>query len=107
MVFGLHLRTAHPVLDGGFPMRVANSFAWAIGLVSLSACGGSETPTNPSSGSTISIVGQNGTQAFTPNPAPFGGQQIAFKNNDGTVHRIVLNDGSFDTGDLAAGASSR
>lgn len=88
-------------------MRLAGLSALVVGLASLLACGGSSNPTNPSSGATISIVGQNGTQAFTPNPAPFGGQQVVFSNNDRTMHHIVLNDGSFDTGDLAPGASSR
>jgi plastocyanin len=74
-------------------------------------CGGSTSPSSPSNSSgnlpTISIVGQNGTQAFSPNPASFGGQQIAFKNNDRITHRVVLNDGSTDTGDIAPGATSR
>jgi plastocyanin len=30
-----------------------------------------------------------------------------FKNNDSASHRIVLNDGSVDTGDIAPGATSR
>ena len=89
-------------------MRVLSAFALAVGLASLSGCGGSSNPTTPTTGAaTISIVGQNGAQAFTPNPAPFGGQSVVFKNNDSTTHRVVLNDGSLDTGDLAPGATSR
>jgi plastocyanin len=93
---------------------------WALmaGLAALSACGssGGGTPSNttaPSpasttaSTSTITIVGQNGAQAFTPNPAGFGGQQVVFKNNDSVAHHVVLNDGSVDTGDIAPGATSR
>ena len=92
---------------------------WALaslaGLVCLSCGGGgsgSSTPTAPSGGgntaaTTIAINGQNGTQAFTPNPASFGGQMVAFKNNDSVTHRVVLNDGSVDTGDIAPGATSR
>jgi plastocyanin len=79
-------------------------------LVAVVGCGGSgssasapSTTTSP----TISIVGQNGTQAFSPNPAAFGGQQVIFKNNDSVTHRIVLNDGSVDTGEIAPGATSR
>jgi plastocyanin len=79
-------------------------------LVTAVGCGGSgssasapSTTTSP----TISIVGQNGTQAFSPNPAAFGGQQVVFKNNDSVTHRIVLNDGSVDTGEIAPGATSR
>jgi plastocyanin len=52
-------------------------------------------------------MGQNGTQAFSPNPASFGGQSVVFKNNDSITHRVVLNDGSVDTGDIAPGATSR
>lgn len=72
-------------------------------------CGGSSTSTGPSSSNTpaINIVGQNGTQAFSPNPASLGGQSIVFKNNDSVIHRILLNDGSVDSGDIAPGATSR
>jgi plastocyanin len=89
---------------------------WALaslaGLGCLS-CGGSSsssTPTSPSTGgsaTTIAINGQNGTQAFAPNPAALGGQPVMFKNNDSVTHRVVLNDGSIDTGDIAPGAISR
>jgi plastocyanin len=86
---------------------------WALALAGL-ACmtcgGGSSTPTSPTSGgstTTIAINGQNGTQAFSPNPASFGGQMVTFKNNDSVAHRVVLNDGSVDTGDIAPGATSR
>ena len=90
---------------------------WALaslaGLACLS-CGGSSssTPTAPtgggsSSATTIAINGQNGTQAFSPNPAAFGGQTVVFRNNDSVSHRVVLNDGSIDTGDIAPGATSR
>jgi plastocyanin len=75
-------------------------------------CGDGDSNSNPSgpstaTGPTISIVGQNGTQAFTPNPASFGGQTVVFKNNDSIPHRVVLNDNSIDTGDIAPGATSR
>ena len=87
--------------------------ALSIAVVTVCGCGGStgsSTPTAPSttpSGVTININGQNGTQAFSPNPASFGGQSVVFKNNDSVTHRIVLNDGSVDTGDIAPGATSR
>ena len=90
---------------------------WMLQLTALFAtvtatgCGGNSTPSSPSnqptSLPTIEIVGRNGTQAFSPNPASFGGQQIVFKNNDSITHRVVLNDGSIDTGDIAPGATSR
>ena len=56
---------------------------------------------------TVSIVGQKNDQSFSPNPAPVSqGGAIVFKNNDNTVHRIVMNDGSFDSGNLNPGATS-
>ena len=72
------------------------------------ACGSS--PTSPSPGgsevTTIVINGQNGAQAFSPNPASPASRQVVFKNNDTAVHRIVLNDNSADTGEVAPGATS-
>lgn len=79
-------------------------------LLTTAGCGGDSspsTPSPPSNSSTINIVGQNGTQAFSPNPASMGGQSIVFKNNDSVVHRIVLNDGSGDSGEIAPGGTSR
>ena len=88
-----------------------------VGLAAASACGSSGSSSNttapspasttPTATPTITIVGQNGAQAFTPNPAAFGGQQVVFKNNDKVTHHVVLNDGSVDTGDIAPGATSR
>lgn len=87
-------------------------------IVASSACGGgsSDSPssptsptTNPGSSSlTINIVSTAGAQSFAPNPAPqTAGASVTFRNGDGVVHRIVANDGSFDTGDIAPGATSR
>jgi len=93
-------------------VRLWKLFAGTVSLAFVFGCGSdsgspapspSPTPNVP----TINIVGQNGTQAFTPNPASLGGQSIAFKNNDSVTHRVVLNDGSVDTGDIAPGATSR
>ena len=77
-----------------------------------SACGGSNNnPGGPSgsgsSAATITITRQNGAQSFSPNPANFGGQTVVFKNNDTISHRVALNDGTLDTGDIAPGATSR
>jgi plastocyanin len=79
--------------------------------MAASACGGGgSTATTPSAAPsllTITIQGQNGTQAFAPNPASFGGQSVVFKNNDSVTHHVVLNDGSVDTGDIPPGGTSR
>ena len=92
----------------------------AIFGLSFSACGGSGystgsggSPTSPTAASpegvlTINVVAINGAQSFSPNPATLpSGQMIVWHNVDSTTHRVVLNDRSVDTGDLAPGASSQ
>jgi plastocyanin len=45
--------------------------------------------------------------SFEPNPAPFAqGALVVWRNTDAATHRIVMNDGSFDSGNIAPGASS-
>jgi plastocyanin len=89
-------------------------------ILGFSACGGSNnnynpnpnnptppTPNPPANATQIGIVGDRGNQSFTPNPATVTqGAMMTFKNNDGITHRIVANDGSFDTGNIAGGATS-
>jgi plastocyanin len=91
--------------------RAVFTAAAFVSVTAASGCGGGgSTATTPSaapSSPTITIQGQNGTQAFSPNPALFGGQAVVFKNNDRVTHRVVLNDGSIDTGDIPPGATSR
>jgi plastocyanin len=71
------------------------------------------TPSAPSaSGSaqivTVNVVAIKGAQSFSPNPATLpAGVQIVWHNIDSTTHRVVLNNGSVDTGNLAPGASSQ
>lgn len=66
------------------------------------------TPTVPSGVVTISVVGINGAQSFSPNPATLpAGQMVVWHNIDSVVHHVVLNSGSLDTGDIAPGASSQ
>jgi plastocyanin len=97
-----------------------SAFAVAGALVMWS-CGGSGTtsggasPTAPTvapapSGPsiTVSIGASTGSTAYAPNPVPAAvGDTVAFKNNDGVLHHIVLDDGSADLGDLAPGATTR
>ena len=93
---------------------------WALLTVAVAAagCGGGggdspTTPTSPSPGGststvTINIVATSGAQSYNPNPAmQTQGVTVAWRNSDGVIHRIVANDGSFDTGDLAPGVTSR
>jgi plastocyanin len=90
----------------------------AVALVATASCGGgsysapaataptSTTPTSTTNSVTVSIVGSTGNQAFTPNPAMVSnGGTVTFKNNDSTVHHVVLDDGSADLGELGPGAA--
>jgi plastocyanin len=62
----------------------------------------------PSGVVTINVVGINGAQSFSPNPASLpAGQIVVWHNVDSITHRVVLNDGTLDTGDLTPGASSQ
>jgi plastocyanin len=57
---------------------------------------------------TINVVAINGAQSFSPNPATLpAGQMVVWHNVNNTTHRVVLNDRSVDTGDLAPGTSSQ
>lgn len=93
--------------------RIVSCFGLAIVLTS-SGCGGGSggapgSPT-PSTGGTsaISIVGDRGAQSFSPNPGSADRNQMAsWHNNDTVTHRIVSNDGTADTGNIAPGATSR
>ena len=88
--------------------HLLNASVWLLGLAALPGCGGNSPMTpSPTNTPAINIVGRNGMQAFSPNPAPFGGQSVVFKNNDSVAHRIVLNDGNGDTEEIAPGATSR
>jgi plastocyanin len=93
--------------------RMFPGLAAVLGLVAVCGCGGgggSSNPTTPSpttSGPpTIVITSNNGARSFSPNPASLGGQMVVFRNSDTVVHRVRLNDGTLDTGDIAPGASS-
>ena len=54
---------------------------------------------------TVAILGLRGSSSFSPNPVA-AGRMVTWRNDDGLTHRIVADDGSFDTGNLVAGASS-
>ena len=94
----------------------------AAGLAALTlgatACGGgygTPSPTGPSDGPTpqadaimINVVAINGTQSFSPNPSTVpAGKMVVWHNVDNTTHRVVLNDGELDTGNIAPGAFSQ
>jgi plastocyanin len=87
-----------------------------LGL-SLSGCtgGGSGSPAAatsnnssvPSNAIVINVVAINGAQSFSPNPSSIpSGQLVVWHNIDSITHRVVLNDGELDTGNISAGAFS-
>ena len=98
------------------PLRIA---ALAAVCATAASCGGggtsmpsSPTSVNPGTGTsttnamTITITRRDGAQSFSPNPAEVGGQMVVFHNADTIVHRVVLNDGSLDTGNILPNATS-
>ena len=100
-------------------MRVCSTAGIVIAFgLGLWGCGGNgysngsgnpTSPTPPPSGSslvTINVVAINGSQSFSPNPANLpSGQMVVWHNVNNITHRVVLNDRSLETGDLAPGAS--
>src|SRR4029077_3301080 len=100
-------------------MRTSTAVFAVAGLgLSLSGCtgGGDGSPTGPTSVNpsersnaiVINVVATNGAQSFSPNPGSVpSGQLVVWHNVDSITHRVVLNDGELDTGNIpAAGFSS-
>lgn len=96
-------------------MRSISSAALIAALtIGVSACGGYSSPTEPSGAPTapadvltIDVVGIRGAQSFSPDPATVpAGQRVVWHNVDTTTHRVVLDDGQLDTGNIAPGAFS-
>ncbi|MGE0704644.1 MAG: hypothetical protein AB7F99_09925 [Vicinamibacterales bacterium] len=77
-------------------------------VIALTACSSNGNPADPSDDgpNTIRITANNGSQSFSPNPAPLGGQGAQWRNNHSEIHHIVANDGSFDTGEIPPGGIS-
>jgi len=91
------------------------STALALCLVGCGGYGGnagnpagpSGNPTAPPDAIVINIVAENGAQSFSPNPSSIpNGRTVVWHNIDRTIHRVVLDDRSVDTGNLAPGAFS-
>jgi plastocyanin len=54
------------------------------------------------------VVGTQGNRSYVPNPVPVASTgQVVFRNTDSVAHRIVMDNGSIDFGNLAPGASSQ
>lgn len=95
-------------------MRIAERSVLALfGVMMAAGCSSPAAPTgggNAAAGGTvtINIMGVNGKQSFSPNPADVPtGQMVIFRNTDQVTHRVVLDDGSIDSGDIAPGATSQ
>jgi len=77
------------------------------------SCGGSYQASSPGSPTpaagaiTIDILGINGDRSFSPNPATVQpGQAVVWHNLDIETHRIVVDDGRLDSGDIGPGRFS-
>ncbi len=86
--------------------------AAVLALVACGSSGSSSTSTPAPSGvvsnaTQINILGERGANSFNPNPAPSGKVQLQWINTDNETHHIVANDGSFDSGDIAPGQTSK
>jgi plastocyanin len=56
----------------------------------------------------IEIVGMNGDLSYSPNPVSVEvGQTVSWKNADSLPHTATADGGAFNTGTLAAGATSK
>lgn len=86
--------------------------ALTTGIVSCgsnasSPTGPGDTPSLPDGSVVIDVVRENGAQSFSPNPATVAaGRIIVWHNIDVTTHRVVLNDGRLDTGNIPPGGFS-
>jgi aldose sugar dehydrogenase len=101
-------------------MNAMRKFCCAVGLAAATlgaaACGnssGSSTPrpsatTAPPPGAiTIDVLGINGNQSFSPNPATVPpAHTVVWHNVDSVTHRVVLDSGHVDTGNIPPGAFS-
>jgi plastocyanin len=81
----------------------------AVIAVTGAACGSSSpsSPTAAASDVTITMVGDRGTQSYSPNPTTMRvGQSVAWRNSDTIVHTSTQDGGRFDTGNVSPGATS-
>ena len=93
-------------------VTAASLAALVLGVFACSNYGGS-TPTSPGDSAppagaiVINVVRENGAQSFSPNPATVpAGQTVVWHNVDTIVHRVVLDDGKLDTGNIGPGSFS-
>ena len=99
--------------------RAGGLAAFAAGLL-MAGCGGgggggygssptaASAPTPaPSPSATADVVATIAGMSFSPNNVTVeAGQTVAWKNNDAIAHSATQDGGTFDTGPIAAGATS-
>jgi plastocyanin len=77
-------------------------------LISLTVGCGSSTSPSTNTGTSVSIVNGSSnltTTAYSPNPVSISvGGTVTWTNNDVTAHTTTGDDGSWNSGSLAAGA---
>ena len=84
-----------------FPLRLPSS---GYGSPTAATPAASSIPSNAV---VINVVAINGAQSFSPNPSSVpSGQLVVWHNVDSITHRVVLNDGELDTGNITAGSFS-
>ncbi len=96
------------------PGDYARAAAVASMIAFASACGSSSpaspSPSTPSTGSanvTVTIQSNSGSNSYNPNPVSMRvGQTIAWHNADSITHTATQDSGGFNTGNVAAGATS-
>ena len=55
----------------------------------------------------VTIIAENGSMSFSPNPVTVSvGQRVAWRNSAGQVHTATQNNGAFDTGNISNGNQS-
>ena len=94
--------------------RSLTAAALAAPLLVVVACGSNygSTPTGPNAAPppgaiVIDVLGINGARSFSPNPSTVpAGQMVVWHNADTVTHRVVLDDGRLDAGNIAPGSYS-
>jgi plastocyanin len=55
----------------------------------------------------ITIIADNGSMSFSPNPATVTrGRTVVWRNSAGAAHTATQNEGAFDTGNIGGGSQS-
>ena len=75
------------------PVFVVQYGVVAMVVAAAAPSGGTTSGGTASPATTIAIVGELGSQSFSPNPVVVGTNgTVVWQNTDGVAHRIVFND---------------